>query len=77
MLAAYSGNRQTSQHIQIASYSPAQRRMRTALVIQYAPGLDFAPGVLQGHEPVLARAFLSQPAIVRLHCGIVRRYSRA
>lgn len=34
--------------------------MGTPLVIVYAPGLDFAPCVLQGHEPVLVQALLAQ-----------------
>lgn len=50
--------------------------MGTTLIIVYAPGLDFAPRILQGHEPVLVQTFLSQPAIERLHSGIVRRCSR-
>ncbi len=51
--------------------------MGTPLIIVYAPGLEFAPCILQRHEPVLVQTFLSQPAIERLHCGIVRRCSRS
>lgn len=55
---------------------PAQCRMGTSLVMAYAPGPDFAPRILQGHEPVLVQALLAQPAVERLHRGIVRWCSR-
>lgn len=42
---------------------PAQCRMGTTLVIVYAPDLDFAPGILLGHKPVLVQALLPQPAV--------------
>jgi hypothetical protein len=49
--------------------------MGTPLIIEYAPGFDFAPRILQRHEPVLVQAFLPQPAIDGLHSGVIRRGS--
>jgi len=50
--------------------------MGTSLVTVYAPGPEFAPRILQGHEPVPVQTFLAQPAVERRHRGIVRRCSR-
>lgn len=70
MLAAYSGNRQISLQIRAGSSIPVQNGV--ASVIVYAPGLNFAPCILEGHEPVFVQALLSQSAVERLHGGIVR-----
>lgn len=37
---------------------PAECRMETTLVLVSVQGLDFAPGILKRHEPVLVQAFL-------------------
>ena len=46
--------------------------MGTSLFIVYAPGLNFAPGIFQRHEPVFIQAFHPKPAVARLHRRIVR-----
>ena len=75
MLAAYSANRQTSQRIRMTSSSPVQNGDASGYSVCARP--RFAPCVLQRHEPVLVQTFLSQPAVERLHGGIVRRCSRS
>lgn len=46
--------------------------MGVTLVIVYALVLDFAPGILQRHKPVLIQTLLQQPAVERLYRGIIR-----
>jgi hypothetical protein len=42
---------------------PPQRRMGTTLVLVYAPGPDFAPGILYGNKPVPVQALPTQIAV--------------
>ena len=75
MLVACSGNRQTFQQIQTGSSSPAQNEDVSGYSVCARP--RFCTGHPQGHEPVFIQALLPQPAVERLHCGIVRGRSRS
>lgn len=50
--------------------------MRPDLVVVPSPRLDFAPGILQGQEPIYAQAFVPQLSMEGLGKGVVRGLSR-
>ena len=62
---------------QISWREPAQRGVRTALVIVPSPRVDLAPGIRQRQEPMEVQAFVAEPAIEGLHEGVFGRFSRA
>lgn len=49
--------------------------MGSTLIIKYSPRLDFAPGIIQRHKPVLVQTLLPQPAVEGFHCGIICRFT--
>ena len=50
--------------------------MRSGLVIEPPPGLNFCPGVMQAHEPVFVQTFLTQPAVEAFDHGVVGGLAR-
>ena len=51
----------------------AERAVRPDRVGVLPPGLDEAPRRLEGREPMLVQAFITQPPIEALHVGVLHR----
>ena len=55
---------------------PAQRLLRSLLVVFAAPLLDQRPGVQQMGEPMLVEAFVAQSTVEGFDIGVLVRFAR-